>query len=251
MLRGFFLHFFLLCCLGLQGGCGGGSSGTAIGPGSVKTKFSGIVVQGDGTGIGSAQITLLNTDDATQTDDSGAFELDVEFAGGDAAIAVMLPERNSSVVVVEDLPIQAKDVEVSILYDTLIDRAELLRLTLRARIVRDCSPLFLNTRTVRQTGAVIDGVICTIEVEIKSDGEPVNDLVFELQRRSCAADAAWQFVAAGVTGTSGSGFGEVQFPFRNDESHCVYRVIGPINEPSAVPVSTQINTLRKQEFDRR
>ena len=241
------LIFFLVTSL-LS--CGGGSSGTAVGTPSGKkvTNFSGIVLSQDGNGVAFTPVALLNTEDITVTDEAGSFELTSEFNGGDAAFAIGEGALDT-VVVVENLPENAQQVELSILFNSDSETASLLSLTLRARIVRDCNAFFLNTRTIRQTTPLAEGVQCTVEVEIKSDGVPVDDLLFELQHRGCSVNAPWQFSGVSKTGSSGPGIGELTFPFRNDEKHCVYRIIGPLNRRDTIAVSAQIQTLRKQEFD--
>ncbi len=243
------VHALLLTILLLCISCGGGTSGTAIGPGEGITRFSGLLVDQNGAEVSAARITLLNTDDVVETDEAGAFELSTMFVGGDATFRVEVDSGQSATLVVQDIPAESSTVEVTILFDSNEESATLLSLTLAARIVRSCSPLFLNTRTIRQTAVVPEGLVCTIEVTIKSDGVPVNDLVFELQRRGCASEDPWQFLSVGTTGSSGPGVGEVDFSFRNDEQHCVYRVIGPLNRADSNTVSAQLHTLRKQRFD--
>jgi len=150
---------------------------------------------------------------------------------------------------IPDVKASTPNIDLSIIFEPEINLAELLDLTIRARIVRTCNQFFLNTRTIRQTSPVTENFLCALEVEFKSDGLPKNDIVFELQHRGCDSKDPWEFSAAGKTNTSGPGIGEVLFNFKNDEKHCVYRVIGPINQSSTTPLSAQINTLRKEKFD--
>lgn len=232
--------------------CGGGSSGTALGPPNTEreVKFSGVVITNEGRELAFAKITLLNTDQSVLTDEAGAFELNADLPDEAAVLEIAPQDEQIAVVAVEDLAPGPQTVELSIAYNESLGSAELLALTLRARIVRSCSPLFLNTRTIQQTAPVSEGVICTVEAEFKSDGLPADGIVFELQHRGCSADDPWQFSDVAVTGTSGPGFGEIDFKFRNDQNHCVYRVVGPLGVEGSQTISAQIHTLRKIEFDR-
>ncbi len=243
------LTFLLLLVLSLCG-CGGGSSGTAIGPGGGEAKtFSGVVIGTDGTEVGFTVVKLLNTDEIVVADEAGAFELNsAEFQGGQAILEVTTPRGISTEIAVPASTNGQSTVELSIVIDQSSVTAALLDQTLRAKVVRNCSPFFLNTRTIRQTAPLPEDIVCTLEVQIKESGLPVSGAIFELEHRGCDVNAPWNFSGRASTGESGPGTGEIEFVFHNDQRHCVYRVRGPI-APGTVAVSTQIHTLRKQEFD--
>lgn len=245
--------FFSLFLISLFG-CGGGSAGTGIGGGTIgeSARISGVVVSTDGEGIENAAVTLLNTDESAQTDEAGAFELPSSFPGGDATFSIQSPNNGSAEVTVTDLPKEsAEPVDLSIQLNSSANTAQILNLTVRAAVVRECDPMFLNTKTIKQTGELPDGYLCTIEAEIRSDGTPLDNVEFQLEHRGCSKDAPWRFSSRGVTGTSGPGTGELKFNFKDDEAHCVYRIKGPVFVPDVSPLSVQIHTLRKQNYDRK
>ncbi len=231
-------------------GCGGGSSGTELGGSGELRLYSGLVVSPDGDAVPFARVVLLNTDDAALTDEAGAFELQTSFISSDATLEVTAAAGESAAVEVSAPDANDKNIDLSILFDPRTASAELLALTLRARIVGNCGPFFLNTRTIRQISAVTEGLACIIEADFRENGLPANGLIFQLQHRGCNLNDPWEFSGISKTGTSGPGVGEIEFKFRNDEKHCVYRIVGPLNTRESVPVSVQINTLRKEQFDR-
>lgn len=245
-----FWSSLFLCVVALLPGCGGGSSGTALGGSGDSTRFSGIVLSADGRGLADASVSVQDTGDIAITDEAGAFDLNASFVNGLATLEIETDQGQAASVVVQDAASSPNRVDLSILFNQQRSTAALLDVTMRARMVRNCGALFLNTRTIKQTAPVLEGLICTIEVEFKKNGIPLDEQVFELQHRGCGVDEAWQFSGLSRTGGSGPGTGEIDFAFRNDERHCVYRVIGPRGSVDTVPVTTQIDTLRKQAFDR-
>lgn len=247
--RFFLLLFFFFCSLLILPSCGGGTNGTGIGP-TPGLRISGQIVNGIGEAVDNTTITLLNTGQQTITDEAGSFDLDSEFPGGDASFSISKSGNEEATVTVKDIPTVQQDVEVSFQYDSVSNSAEVLDLTLRARIVRSCSPVFLNTRTIKQLSPLPTGFTCTVETEIKSNGLPLNNMVFALEFRDCDKNAEWQTLETGTTGSSGPGIGELSFEVFNDAAHCVYRLIGPLNQTTEPPLSAQIHTLLKQQFDK-
>ena len=145
---------FFLLCLNSISGCGGGSAGTGIGGGTIgeSARISGVGVSTDGEGIENAAVTRLNTDESVQTDEAGAFELPSSFPGGDATFSIQSPNNGSAEVTVADLPKEsAEPVDLSIQLDSSANTAQILNLTVRAAVVRECDPMFLNTKTIKQT----------------------------------------------------------------------------------------------------
>ena len=249
MIKHIFHFYFLTCLVLLLEGCGGGSSGTAIGGSGDIRNFSGQVILQDGRVVPAVRVSLLNSEDTTLTDESGAFELKSELLDARPIITLVSPAgENASLEIPTEGEAQRR-IDLSILFDTNAESAELLDLTLRAKIVRSCSPFFINTRTIRQTSAITEGLTCVVEADFRRAGLPAGDLVFELQHRGCSINDPWQFSGVSKTGSSGPGFGEIEFDFQNDAKHCVYRIIGPRNIPGAIELSAQINTLRKERFD--
>lgn len=233
-------NLFLLFLLVLSA-CGGGSSGTAIG--GDYFKISGIVLSPDGTSVPNTQVTLINSDVTTYTDDSGAFELRSEKIEGDAALSLKATDGSEATVTLDPIPEENTNVEVSVVFDTKIDHASILDITLTARVVRSCSPFFLNSRTIRQISPIPDNFVCTIEATIKNQGFPADNLTFELQYKSCDDTDEWITLGINSTGTSGPGTGEIDFNFTNDINHCLYRIYGPIEATVTTPLNVQINTL--------
>lgn len=240
-----FITFLFL--LNLLTACGGGSSGTGIS--SSYTNLSGIIVSPEGKALASTKVKVLNTDEVTTTDEAGSFELRTNVSSGEAILQISSTEGAQAEVVIPEINNTNQTLDLSILFDTKANYARLLELTIRARIVRNCSTFFLNARTIKQISPIIEGLECSVEVIFKSDGLPKDNVVFELQHRACGADEPWKTSAIGKTGTSGPGTGEVNFNFKNDIQHCVYRVTGPL-ESTDSPLNIQINTLRKEAFDR-
>lgn len=244
MTKKLFLLFYILSV----SSCGGGTAGTAIDAGNEKTlNFSGVVVASESKEVPFATISLLNTDDVAKTDEAGAFELvSSDFSGKTANFEIKTKLGQQAFFEISD--IKSENIDISVLIQKDSDQANLLDTSLRAKIVKSCSPLFINTRTVKQISAIPDGTICSIEVDVKSDAEGVNYIPFELQTRQCSSQGTWQTIGNGETGTSGKGKAEISFEFLNNNSNCVYRIVGRVL-PN-LSLSSQIFTLRKIRFDR-
>lgn len=229
--------------------CGGGSAGTGVGPAAGGASFSGQIVSKTGEAIAEAQITLLNTAESTVTDRAGAFELNTQFPGGTAEFEIKLAERLSAEVSVRDVEAEAEPLQLAFLFDQSRREASLLEFSLRARIVRSCAPQFFNAQTIKQQGSIPPAYPCTVEVLLKQEGQPVDKLNVELQVKACSDTAKWRTLSKAITGSSGPGTAEINFPYFSDEQHCVYRLRGPLSLPDALPLSAQIITLSKQAVE--
>jgi len=234
-----FSLFFLLTS------CGGGTSGTALGGGSGKI-LSGQLLSPNGGLLANAEVTILNSDDRAVTDEAGAFEIYFDPNEENLVLEIDPEIGNASTVELGEV---LSNRDLAIVYDAKINQAELLDLSLRSKIVRNCAIFFINTKTIKQLSPLPDNFLCTIEVQFKNSGLPVDNYLFELQHRGCDPNDPWQFSGVSKTGSSGPGIGEIDFNYRNDEKHCVYRIIGPTQVSGVIPLSSQINSLRKQKYD--
>lgn len=231
-------------------GCGGGSSGTSLGSDTgFKAEFEGVVVDENGNEISFAEITVLESGENTEADEAGAFRLITQLENREANLLISASQNSEAVLRLVKNDLADNKAELSILYSTQQNTVTKLPLILRARIIKVCTPLFLNTLTIRQKTPITEGLKCTLEVEMKDDGQPIDQLVFELQHRSCDPGSAWLYSSTATTGTSGPGIGEIDFNFKNDENHCVYRIRGPLNSNDYLPLNVHLHSLRKIEYD--
>lgn len=243
----FLLHLTLLILLSLTA-CGGGSSGTGIGNDPDTLRVAGLVVNESGEALEGATVTLVDTGESATTDEAGGFNLTSAPTDVATTLSVAVGEVSGSILVAPDNQ-SSGELDLSLMYDPATGAANLLSHTLRARIVRACSPQFLNARTVTQIGVVPSGFTCTLEVEIKSDGTPLDDVEFALEYRGCAKNDQWVRLGEGRTGSSGMGSGEISFEFQSDPVRCVYRALGPLNRSELEPLAAQLHTFEKRDFD--
>lgn len=239
----YFLYFLFLLS-----SCGGGSSGTAIGGAGDGPNFSGQILSRTGEVLANTEITILNTEDKTLSDDAGSFDLNASELVTNPTIQITTPEGEQASLTLDSssLDITDNQIDLSLIYDSQTNAIKLAELTLNARMIRSCGQFFINTQTIKQISPITEGFICTIEAEFKENAIPKNEIIFNLEHKSCDPDDSWKFITAGKTGTSGDGVGEISFEFKNDEQHCLYRITGPVDETTEYQLSVQVDTLRKK-----
>lgn len=219
-------------------GCGGGSSGTGT-----KSSFEGIVQTVSGDPYSGATVTLLETGDSTTTDGSGQFILESEFSKSEATFEI---ERNlfKTQVAVSDLDASSNTFSLNITVDPDAGTASIRGADIRVKFVGICDNYFENNRTIRQSTQVPRGTNCTLQVTTKALRGGLPNREFQLQFRACSDSSNWNILAQSET--NDVGIGSIQFPFVDDATHCIYRVLVPLNDNEIRPISFKIQTFTFQ-----
>lgn len=266
----------LLCLSGF--GCGGGSVGTGVS--TERRSFEGRTIDTASHPVAGAVVTLVDTGESAITGSDGRFFLASDFEGPVAQLKV----RSGSIektFTIPNIKSQSSGVQLNFVLDQTSLDVSVSSLEVSVQVRGSCDYYFENNRIIRQAGQLDDGTVCSLRVEIRSEGKPLEGAPFLLQRRRCLNGAPWHDEGAGLTGTSAPpddvsgdpaaeatpavspavaggndatgtphpGVARLPFTFYNDEAHCVYRVLAPYL-PKVDAVIYEIQTFRKQEFDR-
>lgn len=239
-----FLGFFsllLVIVLALMG-CGGGSAGTGTGPVVV---VQGAVLDESGAPVENVDVRVVETGSEATTSQSGEFEiltspdtenvtLEVSSETGSALITINIPEEGGTVSVT--LTVNPEFSEVNA--DTL---------EMGAAIVGRCDIYFENRRTIRQANRVPGDLTCIARVTLSTGSKKLAQIPIAIQYRDCAGLNPWTTIAAGSTmGKPNLGIGQVQFPFIDDEAHCVYRIVSPFGLPNVPELERTVITSTYQ-----
>lgn len=242
-----FLGFFsllLVIVLALMG-CGGGSAGTGTGPVVV---VQGAVLDESGAPVENVDVRVVETGSEDTTSASGEFEilttpesenvtLEVSSETGTAYITIQIPEEGGRVSVT--LTVNPEFSEVNA--DTL---------EMGAAIVGRCDIYFENRLTIRQSNRVPGGLKCVARVTVSADDKKLAQIPVAIQYRDCDGVTPWTTIAAGTTmGKPNAGVAQVRFPFIDDETHCVYRIVAPFGLPNLPELERTIvtNTYQRRQ----
>ena len=252
---------FLLAFVSLPG-CGGGSVGTGVS--KDRRSFEGRTISTDARPVVGARVTLLDTGESTATDEDGRFYLPSNFDGPVANLEVHADPFRKTFPIPNSNQ-QTSGTQLTIVVNPNADTASIRDLEVSVQVRGPCDYYFENTRTIRQANDLDDGTLCSLRVEIRSGGKPLEDAPFLLQRRRCLDGAPWHQESVGSTASSQvdpnpvnsadlgkpphPGVARLPFLFCNEEAHCVYRIVAP-NIPGIDPVLYEIHTFRKQQFDK-
>ncbi len=222
-------------------GCGGGSGGTGI---DVKVRtIEGTVTDTAGAPVTGATVTIAGTDEASNTDASGAFSLTTSPTNGDLILTVTTEELTDSVVV-SDVAIETLSVDVQISIDRVRRRIESSNLEVLAKIVGVCDLYFENNRVIRQANRAPQGVQCTAKVWVTANGVPQGGVPFEIQYGGCREGAKFSPLASGTTRAGGAG--ELQFSFADSAERCVYRIVTPSDVVPRRQIVYEVHTFTRQ-----
>ena len=249
--------------------CGGGSVGTGV---SVdRRSFEGKTVAPDDSPISGARVTLLETGESTATASDGRFYLPSNFDGPVANLEVETGNLKKSVSINNSRQ-QTSGVQLTLVVNPAAQTVSYSDLEVSVQVRGACDYYFENTRTIRQANELEDGTLCSLRVEIRSGGKPLENAPFRFERRRCLDGAPWHLESNGVTASASDttplpddksntsantstvapshpGVTRLPWIFFNDEAHCVYRVVAP-DIQGVEPGIYEIHTFRKQEYDR-
>jgi len=240
ILIGFF-SLLLVIVLALMG-CGGGSAGTGTGPVVV---VQGAVFDQSGSPVEDVNVRVLETGSEDRTSSNGEFQLTTEPETGEVTLEIT--SANGVAHVTVDIPEDGGTVSITLRINPKLTEINAETLEVGAAIVGRCDRYFENRAVIRQANKVPGDSTCVAKVTISSDGRKLAEVPFLVQYQDCAGVNPWVTVAAGTTMKSPNrGIGQVRFPFEDNETHCVYRILAPVGVKNLPELERRIETLTFQ-----
>jgi hypothetical protein len=236
--KAFFWPLIFLLSFPLFYGCGGGSAGTGT------RDLVGRVILTDNSSPAGVSVTVVETGDRVTVGSDGVFSVRAPTDSGTLSV-----ERNGvstlASVTEDDQTDSAQVFEV--LINPITNNVDLSGLDVIAKIEGDCDYYFENRRTIRQAIATPPGLICPLRVTARKSGQLIGGVPFSLEYRACKDTSPWQTLVTGVTALTGNvGFSEVAFPYVDDATHCVYRIVTPAPFKKGSSVVHEVMTQTKQ-----
>lgn len=227
-------------------GCGGGSAGTGTGPVVV---VQGAVLDESGEPIRDVNVRVVETGSEDTTSPNGEFQLTTEPESGEVTLEISAD--NSVAYVTVEIPEEGGTVSITLTVNPRLTSINADTLEVGAAIVGRCDIYFENGLVIRQANRVPSGVRCVAKVTVAADGRRVADVPFIVQYQDCDGLTPWTTVAAGATmKRPNRGIGQVDFPFIDDEQHCVYRIVAPVGVSGLPELERRIHTLTYQKRQR-
>lgn len=221
-------------------GCGGGSAGTGtVGGSDAERVLAGEVKTSDGEPLGGATLTIVQTGESTESAADGTFRLP-SISQSDHLDVLIEKGSISSQVAVEFVDNSSGEANLSISVDPTSGTGTVHGVDVRVKVVGDCDRYFENHRTIRQANPVPQGKECTLQISLHASRGGLPNRTFALQYRKCAESGSWVDILGGETGSNG--VARVKFSYRDDEKHCVYRVVVPLNDNELQPLEFDIDT---------
>lgn len=116
-----------------------------------------------------------------------------------------------------------------------------------AAVVGRCDLYFENKLTIRQANRVPGDLKCVARVTVSSGDKKLAQIPIAIQYRDCEGLSPWTTIAVGSTMSKPNlGVGQVQFPFIDDEAHCIYRIVSPFGLPNLPALERTIITSTYQ-----
>lgn len=245
------IFIFLLI---LINACGGGSSGTGTEFREQTITIEGNVKNTSGQAIVNALLTIVETGDSATSDQNGDFVLETNTNEDNLNLKLESENINSNIELNNIQSKEGSTIQLDIEIDSQLKEVNKKDLEVQAKIVGECDQYFDNFRTIRQSNPTpTNGIQCTARVVVKNAGNPLGNAPVRIQHRACQTGSNWIDDALGLTRdeTDSKGVAQVNFSFKNNREHCVYRIIAPSDVPDLRPIIHFVDTFTKQRFDER
>jgi len=239
-----FLGFFsllLVIVLALMG-CGGGSAGTGTGPVVV---VQGAVIDESGAPVEDVKVRVVETGSEDTTSATGEFQLTTAPESG--AVTLELSSPTGVAYVTVEIPEDGGTVAVTLTINPRLTQINADTLEVGAAVVGRCDIYFENRLVIRQANRVPKDLRCVAKVTVAADGRRLAQVPFIVQYQDCEGLGPWVTIAAGSTMKKPNrGIGQVEFPFIDDEIHCIYRILAPVGVTGLPELERRIHTLTYQ-----
>lgn len=243
-----FLGFFsllLVIVLALMG-CGGGSAGTGTGVTSDRVVVvQGAVVDESGEPVEDANVQVVETGEETTTSSGGEFQI-VTSPETDSVTLEVSSETGAASIIVA-IPAESGTVSVTLTVNPRLTEIDASSLEVGSGIVGRCDIYFENNAVIRQANRVPGDLRCVARVTVAADKQRLADVPIAIQYRDCGENLPWTTIAVGSTMRQPNlGVGQVEFPYIDDETRCVYRIVAPFGVPGLPDIERIIHTRTYQ-----
>jgi hypothetical protein len=241
-----FLGFFsllLMIVLALMG-CGGGSAGTGTGVGTGDgpvVVLQGAVLDQSGAPVEDVSVRVVETGSQDTTAANGSFQILTE--SDTETITLEISSETGVAYVTVNVPSEGGNVSVTLRVNPKLTEISSDALEVGAGIVGRCDQYFENRLIIRQANPVPGGTSCVAKVSVSEGERKLANVPFVVQYRDCDQLMPWTTVAAGATmDRPNRGIGQVEFPFVDDEVHCLYRIAAPVGVPGLPELERIVHT---------
>ena len=222
-------------------GCGGGSAGTGTG----NVVVQGAVLDQSGEPVENVDIRVVETGSEATTAQDGHFEILGTSAQDNVTLEVSSTSGTAFITV--DMPQDGGEVSITLAIDPALTTIDAASVEMSAGIVGQCDSYFENKTVIRQSNRVPGNLRCVARVAVGSDNGPLAHAPIVIQYNNCDETEAWTTLAAGSTfGYPNTGVGQIEFPFVDDGTHCVYRIVAPYGVPGLPQLERRIVTYTYQ-----
>jgi hypothetical protein len=231
----------LMIVLALMG-CGGGSAGTGTGAGTGPVVvLQGAVLDQSGVPIEDVSVRVVETGSEDTTASNGSFQILTD--SDTETITLEISSETGVAFVTVNIPQEGGTVSVTLRVNPKLTEISSDALEVGAGIVGRCDSYFENRLIIRQANPVPGGTRCVAKVTVTDGERKLANVPFVVQYRDCDQLLPWTTVAAGNTlDRPNRGVGQIEFPFVDDEVHCLYRIAAPVGVPGLPELERLIHT---------
>lgn len=225
-------------------GCGGGSAGTGT-ESAATVVVQGAVFDQSGQPVEDVDVRVVETGNEDTTSQSGEFQILTTPDSDNVTLEVSTSSGTAYVTI--EIPAQGGTVSVTLTIDPQLTQVDAQTVEMSAAIVGKCNRYFENRLTIRQANKVPGNLRCVARVTVTSEKERLPKVPVVIQYRDCDELQPWTTIAAGSTmGYPNSGVAQVEFPFVDDVTHCIYRIVAPYGVPGLPDLERSVITRTYQ-----
>ena len=210
-------------------GCGGGSAGTGTESGATVV-VQGAVLDQSGHPIEDVDVRVVETGSEDTTSQNGEFQILTTSETNNVTLEVSTDSGIGYVTI--EIPAQGGTVSVTLKIDPQLTQIDAQTIEMSAGIVGRCNRYFENRLIIRQANRVPGNLSCVARVTVSAGNKRLPRVPVVIQYRDCDQLQPWTTIAVGSTmGHPNSGVAQVEFPFVDDATRCLYRIVAPYGVP--------------------
>lgn len=222
-------------------GCGGGSAGTGTG----NVVVQGAVLDQSGQPVENVDIRVVETGSEATTTQDGHFEILGTSEQDNVTLEVSSSTGTAFITV--DMPQDGGIVSITLTIDPQLTTINASSVEMSAGIVGRCNSYFENKSVIRQSNRVPGNLRCIARISVSSDNGSLARVPIVIQYNTCDESNTWTTLAAGSTfGYPNTGVGQIEFPYADDKTHCIYRIVAPYGVPGLPQLERRIVTFTYQ-----
>jgi hypothetical protein len=223
-------------------GCGGGSAGTGTG---AVVVVQGAVLDQSGQPVEDADVRVVETGNEDTTSQDGQFQ--ILTTPETENVTLEISTDSGTVYTTIEIPMQGGTVSVTLTLDPQLSEVDAQTIEVGAAIVGRCNAYFENRLTIRQANKVPGNLRCVARVTVSTEDQKLAGVPVVVQYRDCEQLQPWTTIAAGSTmDYPNRGVAQVEFPFIDDATHCLYRIVAPYGVPGLPDLERTVITSTYQ-----